>query len=329
MKIPCVQRLPFIIVGLTFLQPALTRIQFDNLTLIATALILGSKFSLSEISRLWLKEKSVSTLSHFLSDAKFSTQEMQHLYALRVMHFYQIRKGYFIIDDTMLHRSNFCKWIHGVFVQFDHALNTNLRAICIVVLYYSDGCHNKCALNFRIYFRETVKMPWQRGKQFVCKTKHALAIELLEWALEQGYPKCIVLADSWFGVGPFVKELQRLKLSYVIEIKRDLNVRVACKEPKLTPTGRLAKNQYDLKKIRKFFESIATIRKCGFDADEQKGRKSKVLYLTKIANIRLNSIPGKHRIVESFCPATQTTKYLLTNELTWETAKIIEVYSCR
>ena len=71
MKIPCAEPLSFIVTGLSFLQPALTNIQFDNLTLIATALVLGSKFNLTEISRMWLKEKSVSTLSYLLSDAKF------------------------------------------------------------------------------------------------------------------------------------------------------------------------------------------------------------------------------------------------------------------
>ena len=38
MNIPCVNRLPFIVLGLSFLQPALTNAQFNNLTLIATAL---------------------------------------------------------------------------------------------------------------------------------------------------------------------------------------------------------------------------------------------------------------------------------------------------
>ena len=39
----------------------------------------------------------------------------------------------------MKHHTKFCKWIHGVFVLFDHAFGTNLKATCIVFLYYSDG----------------------------------------------------------------------------------------------------------------------------------------------------------------------------------------------
>ena len=52
MKIPCAERLPFVVSGLAFLQLALTNCQFYNLTLIATALVLGSKFCLSEINRM-------------------------------------------------------------------------------------------------------------------------------------------------------------------------------------------------------------------------------------------------------------------------------------
>jgi len=329
MKIPCADRLPFVVSGLSFLQPALTDIQFYNLTLIATALILGAKFNLSEISRMWLKEKSVSTLSYLLSDAKFYVPEMEILYAKKMQRTYAITDGYFLIDDTMKHHTNFCKWIHGVFVLFDHAAKTNLKATCLVFLYYSDGCFIKFPITFRIYYKNTDTMAWQRGKPRECKAKYDLAIEMLDWALQVGFPKCTVLADSWFGIGPFIKELKLLGLSYVIEIKSSYNVKAPCKEPKLTPTGRKAKNQFDLTKLSEYFKNISLVVRCGFCADKQSGKKEKVLYHTKITTVYLNSISDKHRIVESIDPIKQTTKYLLTNELTWEAAKIISVYSNR
>jgi len=106
MKIPCAERLPFIVTGLTFLQPALTNAQFYNLTMVATALVLGGKFSLSAINRMWLGKKCVSTLSHLFSPAKFSTAEMKHLYVLEIMHLYELQDGYYCIDDTMKHHTN-------------------------------------------------------------------------------------------------------------------------------------------------------------------------------------------------------------------------------
>jgi hypothetical protein len=329
MKIPCAERLPFIVSGLAFLQPALTNSQFYNLTLVATALVLGGKFSLSAINRMWLEEKCVSTLSYFFSDAKFCTAEMQHLYALQVMHLYKLQGGYYCIDDTMKHHTNYCKWIHGVFILFDHALKTNLKAMCIVVLYYNDGGTIKFPITHRIYYQDTSRMPWQKRTAHVCKPKYELAIEMLQWAMDHGFPRGVVLADSWFGSGPFVKGLKKLGMSYVIEIKHSLKVRISCKNPKLTRTGKIAKKQYDLTKLPDVFKTILIFSKCGFAAKIEKGKEEKVLYHTKVITARLNSIAGKHRIVQSIDPAKQTIKYLLTNELTWEATKIISEYSHR
>ena len=78
-----------------------------------------------------------------------------------------------------------------------------------------------------------------------------------------------------------------------------------------------------------YFKRISLAVKCGFAADQQYRKKEKILYHTETANICLNSIIGKHRIVESTDPTKQTTKYLLINELTWEATEIISTYSNR
>jgi hypothetical protein len=330
MNIPCAKRLIFIVAGLSFIQPILTRIQYDNLTLIATALVLGSGFSLSSVSRMWLKEKCVSTLSYFFTDANIRIKEAQKLYAEHVLSVYKLGGGNYLIDDTMKHHTFLCKCIHGVCVLFDHVLKTNLKAICIVFLYYSDGMLIKFPIGFRIYYQEQgKKLPWQKGKEIISKKKYELAIELLERALEMGFPRGTVLADSWFGIGPFVRELKRLKLSYVVEIKSNYNVRVTSKEPKLTPKGKLSKNQTEMIKLPIFFQSVLQVVKCGFPRDIEAGKEEKVIYHVKVATVYLNSIAGRHRVVESFDPTKQTTKYLLTNELTWEGIKIISIYSNR
>ncbi|MCP4155296.1 MAG: transposase [bacterium] len=330
MKVPCADRLPAIVCGLSFLKPALTNIQFYNLTLIATALVLGAKFSLTEINRMWLAEKSISTFSHFLSDAKFCTDEMFDLYALHMLRVYKPESGFFIIDDTLKHHTKFCKWIHGVFVLFDHAANTRLKAACIVFLYYSDGALIKFPVNFRIFYKENADMPWQKRDRHPHKKKYSLAIEMIEWAtVKMGFPKCTVLADSWYGIGPFVKELKRLGLGYVLEVRSNYNVKVACKVPKLTPTGKKAKNQNELISLPKYFKSIPTFKNCGFAADPDIGKKEKVLYQTKVDTIRLNSITGKHRVVQSYDPIAKKQKFLLTDQLTWEASKIITVYTFR
>jgi len=324
MHIPCVKRLAWVITGLAFVQPVLTAIQFDNLTLIATALLLGSGFNLSMMSRMWLKEKCVSTLSYFFSDAKIAPAALQTSYVNHALTVYHMVCGYFIIDDTLNHHTRLCQWIHGVCVLFDHVLHTNLKAVCIVVLYYSDGVLIKFPVCFRIYYKEEgSRMPWQRRTSWEYKKKYLLASDMLAWALKQGFPGCLVLADSWYGIGPFIKELKRLHLSYVLEIRSSYTVRTPCKTPKLTPTGRLAKRQVDETKLPAFFSALTTVTRCGFARDLETGQPRHVLYHLKIATVRLTSISGKHRLVESVDPTTDSTKYLLTNELTWDTTKIV------
>ena len=329
MKIPCAMHIPFVVSGLSFLQVELTTAQFQNLTMIATALILGAKFNLSEIRRMWLKEKAVSTLSYFLSDAKFCTSEMQHLYALHALDLYKMKTGYFIIDDTMKHHTKFCRWIHGVFVLFDHAIGTNLKATCIVFLYYTDGDAIKFPIAFRIFYQDTDKMKWIGRKKVEHRKKYHLASDMLQWALEQGFPRCTVLADSWFGIDQFIRELKRLKLDYILEIRSNLSIKKPCEAPKLTPKGRLAKNQYDVKKLPEYFQSILEYTKCGLEADLETGKREKVLYHAKVVTARLNSTPEKHRIVESTDPVNKTTKYYLTNYLNWEATKILSEYCHR
>lgn len=238
--------------------------------------------------------------------------------------------GYFILDDTLNHHTRLCQWIHGGCVLGDHVLHTHLKAVCIVVRYDSDGLLMKFPIGFRMdYKEEGQRMPWQRGKPWEDKQKYLLAAEILEWALGLGFPGSLVLADAWSGIGPFVKELKRLTLSYVLEIRANYTVKTPCKTTKLTPTGRLAKHQDDEAKLPEFFSSISTVTRCGFNRDLETGKDVYVLYHLKIATIRLKSLPGKHRLVESIDPPTHSTKDLLTKHLTWEATKIVSAYSCR
>ncbi len=106
---------------------------------------------------------------------------MEILYVAQLQKMYKLTGGYYCIDDTMKHHTNFCKWIHGVFVLFDHAAKTNLKATCIVFLYYSDGGFIKFSITYRIYHKDTDCMSWQRGKPKECKAKYDLALEIVDW----------------------------------------------------------------------------------------------------------------------------------------------------
>ena len=112
-------------------------------------------------------------------------------------------------------------------------------------------------------------------------------------------------------------------------MKASNTIKVSCKEPKRTPTGRLAKRQYDLVGSAKFFESIPESVRCGFERNIDNGKDEKVIYHAKVATVRLNALPGKHRLVQSYDLTHKTIKLLLTNQLHWNSIKILSTYSCR
>jgi len=171
-------------------------------------------------------------------------------------------------------------------------------------------------------------MPWQKGKKSH-KTKNVLALEMLEWAQNAGFPKATVLADSWFCVAPFIKGLNLLELPYILEAKCNYQLKCDCVKPKLTPKGRLAKNQFNLNSLPDYFQNISSFIECGFDRDLETKKPQKTLYHAKTATVRFNAFPGKNRVVQSIDPVMGTTKYLITNQFQFEAAKMISAYSNR
>ena len=83
--IPCVAVPELIFEGLSFLRGVVTDLQLGNLMMIATTVVLYSKFNLSEVSRSWLSNRTVNAFSHCLKAAKFNLDEACNAYA-RMLH---------------------------------------------------------------------------------------------------------------------------------------------------------------------------------------------------------------------------------------------------
>ena len=73
----------FIIPPASFHKYSICKFDFNS------DLVLGAKFNLTEISRMWLKEKGVSTLSYLLSDAKFYIPKTELLYVAQIQKMYK------------------------------------------------------------------------------------------------------------------------------------------------------------------------------------------------------------------------------------------------
>ena len=109
-QMPCVEILTLVQEGFQFLSKVVTDLQLRNLMMIATSLIINGKFNLSGISRSWLKERTVNAFSHCLKSAKFKLDEATYFYAKMLQESHNLKRGRFIIDDTMEHHSKFSKF---------------------------------------------------------------------------------------------------------------------------------------------------------------------------------------------------------------------------
>lgn len=330
MMVPITQFLGFIQSGFQFLSIELSALQLENLMMIGNGLLLGSKFNLSEIHRLWLKKKSVNAFSHFLSHAKLRLDNLAFLYHRMLIASYgdHLKGGRFIIDDTMEHHSKLCQYIHGVFAHFDHALGTHLKAKCLVFLYYQEAGLVKFPIGWRIYYKNG------------SKSKNELALELIEAALRRGFPGSLVLADSWYCVAPFIKGLRSLQaklnlpcpLIYVMELKPNLTIEEWLTVEELSrESGKQRKGKlYRKVKVEGYFQrNVSESKQVGFGLDLESGKVERTLYKVQRVVARIHAFPGKHVIVRSFDVEKKTVKYLITNELTWEGAKVIHEYCQR
>ena len=184
----------------------------------------------------------------------------------------------------------------------------------MVFLYYSEGGLIKFPIGWRIYFKG--------GK----KTKNDLALELIREGIRRGFPCGVVLADSWYCVEPFVRELRWMGLKYVLEIKTNATIREPIKKQEQKRRGRKRKKWYRTVSIISYMEKVERVREIGFLGDLDTGKEEKVLYKIKEKACRINALPGLHKVVYSYDPERGTEKYLITNELTWEGVKLVKEY---
>ncbi len=67
----------------------------------------------------------------------------------------------------------------------------------------------------------------------------------------------------------------------------------------------------------------------GFAFDLESGKKERTLYKVQRAVVKMHAFPEKHLVIRSYHVEKKTVKYLITNELTWESTKVIGEYAQR
>ena len=321
MKLPIVQSLSFVFRALTSLDTKINKAQLGNLAMIITAMILGTGMCLSKIVASSLESCAVNTLSHCFSYANLDGRLLMKSalrYAMGIFGLLGVPIK-IAIDDTMKHHSKFCKTIYGVYWLFDHVVNSNVHAKCIVFAYLIINDTIRFPIGWRV-FEQIEKSKKDKGEKGVKKWE--LALELIDDAIEVGFTIETVLFDSWYCNRAMAQGLKNRKIHWISEIKANQIAELWVQEDR---------------KLRKIFMNLTQLFQCGKCLCKEVflGLKiseeaiQKVLYSTSEVTIHVRALKGTYKLVRSEDKRTGACKIFITDELSWEAQKILTLYSCR
>lgn len=226
---------------------------------------------------------------------EFTSVEEVRLKMLQQRDAGRLRGGRFIIDDTMSHHSQLCRVMHAVFTFWDHVFSTHVKAPCLVFLYdEEDGI--KLPIGWRFDYTEGKlgagkEKERQRGSQIDYKEKYKLALELITEAQPKGFIGEVVVADSWFCIEEFMKELRKLDRVYMFEMKENRQVQVSIppERRRQKERGRKRQKWYESVSLEAFFKAIGGEKAYGFARDLETGKAAKVLYGTQAAVVKMKA----------------------------------------
>jgi SRSO17 transposase len=169
-------------------------------------------------------------LLHFLSDSKWSDRDVRRSAARYAVDAMTARGPVdsWIFDDTGFPKQG----KHSVGVQRQYSGTLGKIGNCQIGVSLSIA--TRCAhvpIDFELYLPESWTEDAARRREahipneIAFKTKTELAIDMLRRAVEDGHPKGVVLADSFYGRSTeFRNEARRLGLDYAVAVDGDTTV---------------------------------------------------------------------------------------------------------
>lgn len=216
-----------------------------------TGLIAGDKATISAINALFLNKNDQSSLNKFVTQARWSEEELNFLrvqFELRRLYRrpISVEAGRLILDDTLAHHTK-CS-MEGLAYLRDHSLGHNVWAHNVVTSYYVNRS-DQFPVDFRLYHQFNRKYENQvlsrvgqrlrpaptlanyrqylvtlvsyHYRQQLYRPKTQLGAELLRQAVDWELPFSVVLFDSWFLRWPLVKAIQETHKDWIGACPKD------------------------------------------------------------------------------------------------------------
>ena len=275
---------------------------FQHFQTYVLGLMVSENLTVEGINRIFVNHKHPSSLNRFMTWSVWDREDVNEtrLEILRATGGIQ-GKGWLVIDDTLSHKTGTA--IEAVGILKDHALNRHVLAHNIVTAVFvrRDGtCH---PLDFRLYLKEE----YCKRKGIPFKTKIEMAMELVEKAGALGLEIEAVLFDSWYASKEFIGLLRAKTLMWVTRLKSDRNVKIR---------GRyVAISDFSSTLPREAFRRVMV---------------GETPYWAFSKAVDLKGV-GRVRIVISYDneELQGNPKYFATDNLQWESSRILNTYERR
>ncbi len=170
-------------------------------------------------------EVTYHKLHHFLTDAPWSSDKIneRRLSVMNQCSQTKISRGFSLIVDDSGHRKS-GNFTAGVGRQYIGEIGKTDNGNVVVTTHLYDG-KKSLPLDIELYHHAKSLPEGKKDPKF--QKKPAIALDLINRSLDQGYRPGIVLIDSSYGNNTsFLKELENKKLKYIGGIAKNRNILV-------------------------------------------------------------------------------------------------------
>ena len=207
-------------------QPLFSKPQYKQFERFITAVMVADEANIEALAEGYRLSQSYDRLHHFAAESPWEVNDvLEHTVSIiKALPYGQCfhDKGILIIDDTLIEK--YGRLMESVGKLYDHSQGRYLKyAHCLVGLCWSDHKKLRYPLRFELYHKK--QECEEKGLEF--KTKIELAIEMVNWAVEQGIPFSTVVFDSWFFCKETVDHIESLRKDWICMSKSDRKVAIS------------------------------------------------------------------------------------------------------
>lgn len=256
--------------------------------------------NLSDIFRYILFSASVSGMSRLFNDEdsmweKLNRRHRRRLLRLMPMILQEPDRFMWAVDDTLVERTG--RSIYGCYYWHDHNTKGAVWGHRLLVVGIIDRKRKiLIPVYWEILHREDKINSMQRHEK-----GWEIALKLLQSSLLDGFPRLLVVADSWFAGEEFFQALHREKFQFVIEMKSNRKVAEHGNTKSLDC------------RVDEFFENRSKY-KIFYHGKKKWASEALLLFKDSKLKMRIAAVANKK--------GESPFAYYATNELTWNAARV-------